>query len=163
MQKLHYVFIDGSTKDIPIDETKECVKIRREEIPANVKYMDFMPELFTAEAGDEGFMLIPSVEGSHHSALTFFRPRENCEEIFPESSMPIYACQRGDHTILAIVTGMKFDYSLVSGVCDGKYYLYPRFILDETELYEDIEVRFIHFHGDVRYPELAHLSEIPIG
>lgn len=155
MQKLHYVFIDGSTKDIPIDETMECVKIRREEIPVNVKYMDFMPELFTAEAGDEGFMLIPSVEGSHYSALTLFRPRENGEEIFPESSMPIYACRRGDLTILAIVTGMKFDYSLVCGVRDGKYYLYPRFILDGAEAYEDIEIRFIHFHGNVRYPELA--------
>ena len=155
MQLLRCVLLDSTIKNISIAEPEEKLIIEKNSIPDNIKYLDVFPDYLTAYTGDEGFMLIPSVEGSHHSALTFFRPRENCEEIFPESSMPIYACRRGNHTILAIVTGMKFDYSLVIGVCDGKYYLYPRFILDETELYEDIEIRFIHFHGDIRYPELA--------
>ncbi|MBR4210808.1 MAG: hypothetical protein IKR84_00250, partial [Oscillibacter sp.] len=78
-----------------------------------MEYIDVMPESFSAETGTEGFLLIPSIEGSHYSALTFFRPREDGEEIFPDSSMSFYACRRGRQAALAIVTGMKYEYALV--------------------------------------------------
>ena len=155
MQLIRCVLSDGSVKEISIPEPEERLVISKNSLPDNIKYLDVLPDYLTADAGDEGFMLIPSIEGSHYSALTFFRPRENCEEIFPDSSMPIYACRRGDHTILAIVTGMKFDYSMVIGVRDGRYCLYPRFLLNGACAYEDIEIRFLHFRGAVRYPELA--------
>ncbi|MBQ9774546.1 MAG: hypothetical protein IJW17_00760 [Lentisphaeria bacterium] len=157
MQLIRCVLLDDTVKDISIAEPEESLIIRKNSIPDNTKYLDVMPEYLTANVGDEGFMLIPSIEGSHYSAQTMFRQREKCEEVFPENSMPVYACRRGDHTILAIVTGMKFDYSLVIGVRDGRYYLYPRFILDGAEAYEDIEIRFLHLRGDVRYPDVARL------
>ena len=87
--------------------------------------------------------------------MTFFRPREDCEEIFPESSMPLYACRRGNQAVMVIVAGMKFDYSLVLGVKNGKYYLFPRFILDGKAPYEDITLHLVRFSGNVRYPEMA--------
>ena len=155
MQKLHFVLMDGSERTGEIDAPADSLTIRKEEIPAGVKYVDVMPDYFSAETGTDGFLFIPSIEGSHYSALTFFRPRENCEEIFTESSMPIYACRRGNEAILAVVAGMKFEYSLVIGVRDGRYYLYPRFILDGKGAYENIEIRFLHLSGAVRYPELA--------
>lgn len=155
MQLIRSVLLDGTVKDIPVRELEGSLIISKNSLPDNIKYLDVLSDCFTANAGDEGFMLIPSIEGSHYSALTFFHPRENCEEIFPDSSMPIYACQCGGHTILAIVTGMRFDYSLVMGVRDGKYYLYPRFLLNGTRAYEDIEIQFLHLYGDIRYPELA--------
>ena len=83
-------------KDISIPEPEERLVIRKDSLPDNVQYLDVMPDYFTAEAGDKGFMLISSIEGSHYSALTFFRPRENCEEVFPDSSMPVYACRRSE-------------------------------------------------------------------
>ena len=155
MQKLHFVLMDGAEQSRDIEDPVNLLTIRREEIPADVKYIDVMPDYFSAETGTDGFLLISSIEGSHYSALTSFRPREDCEEIFPDSSMPLYACRRGNQAILAIVTGMKFDYSLVLGVRDGRYYLYPRFILNGAGAYEDIEIRFLRFSGAVRYPELA--------
>jgi len=155
MQLIRCVLSDGSVKKISIPEPVEKLVISQNTLPDNIDHLDVLPDYLTADAGDEGFMLIPSIEGSHYSALTFFRPRENTEEIFPDSSMPVYACRRGDHTVLAIVTGMKFDYSMVIGVRDGRYYLYPRFLLNGARAYEDIEIRFLHFNGAVRYPELA--------
>ena len=155
MQLIRYVLSDGTRKDIPIEEPADRLVIGKDSLPDDLQYLDVLPDYFTANAGDEGFMLIPCIEGSHYSALTFFRPRENVEEVFPDSSMPLYACRRGGQTVLAIVTGMKFNYSLVLGVRDGRYYLYPRFRLNEEKAYEDIEIRFQHFSGAVRYPELA--------
>ena len=157
MQKLRFLLMNGAELIREAEEPSNYLKIRKEEIPADTKYIDVMPDYFSAETGTDGFLFIPSIEGSHYSALTFFRQRENCEQIFPESSMPIYACQRNSKTILAIVVGMKFEYSLVIGVRNGQYYLYPRFILDGTEAYEDIEIHFKHLCGNLRYPELARV------
>lgn len=155
MQKLRFVFMNGSEQVQEVKDPSDIFTIRKEDIPADVKYVDVMPDYFTAETGMDGFLLIPSIEGSHYSALTFFRERENDEEIFTQSSMPIYACRRGLNAVMAIVDGMKFDYSLVIGVRDGKYYLYPRFNLEGDGAYEDIEIHFIHFSGETRYPEMA--------
>ena len=157
MQKLCFVLNSGAELIREIEEPSDILKIRKEDIPEDTKYIDIMPDYFSAETGTEGFLFIPSIEGSHYSALTFFRQRENCEQIFPESAMPIYACRRNSKTILAIVVGMKFEYSLVIGVRDGRYYLYPRFILDGAGAYEDIEILFKHLDGDLRYPELARV------
>ena len=156
MQILRYVFMDGSSRCEEIAEPQGRVVIARDAVPENVKYMDFMPEHFTAETGDDGFLMIPSVEGSHHSALTLFRTREDYEEIYPESSMPVYAWVRNGKGQLAIVAGMSFEYSLVCGVRGGKYYLYPRFNLDGEAPYEDIIVDFMDFCGEnARYQEMA--------
>lgn len=155
MQKLRFVFADGKEQIREIADPAELFVLRKEEIPSGTKHIDVMPELFTAQAGEEGFLLIPSIEGSHYSALTFFRTREDGEEIFPESSMSFYACRRGKRAVMAIVAGMRYDYSLVIGVRNGAYYLYPRFVLDGAEAYEDIEIRFVRFSGETRYPEMA--------
>lgn len=155
MQKLRFTFMDGTEKIREIDDPSDHFVLSKKDIPAGVKHIDLMPDLFTAETGGEGFLFIPSIEGSHYSALTFFREREDQEEIFPDSSMPIYACRRGKQTVMAIVTGMKYDYSIVLGIRNGKYYLYPRFILDGAEAYEDIEIHFLRFSGETRYPEMA--------
>ena len=138
MQKLHFVFMDGREEDREIGDPSELFTLLAGEIPAGVKYIDVMPDRFTAETGDQGFMLIPNVANPHsgHSALTRFRPREDCEEIFTESSMPVYACCRNGAGELAIVTGMEFEYALVVGVKDGRYYLFPRFGLDGRRPYE---------------------------
>ena len=155
MQKIRFVFTDGREEPRETGEPAEVFTLPREEIPEGVKYIDVMPDFFSAETGTEGFLLIPSIEGSHYSGLTFFRPREDCEEIFPDSSMSFYACRRGRQAVLAIVDGMKYEYALVLGVRSGRYYLYPRFILNGAGAYEDIVIHFEHFDGEVRYPELA--------
>lgn len=155
MQKLHFVFMNGTEEIREIDEPSESFILRKEDIPSGVRHIDVMPEFFTAKTGEDGFLLIPSIEGSHYSALTCFKPREDCEEIFPESSMTFYAYRRGTRAVMAIVSGMRYEYSLVIGVRDGGYYLYPRFVLEGAGAYEDIEIRFVHFHGNTRYPEMA--------
>ena len=69
--------------------------------------------------------------------------------------MTFYACRRGSRAVMAIVTGMQYEYSLVLGVRDGRYYIYPRFTLEGRPAYEDIEIHFLHFSGGTRYPEMA--------
>ena len=156
MQKLRFVFTDKTVQEMEVPDFDEVLNIPADSIPENVQYIDLMPEYFTAETGDDGFMLIASIEGSHYSALTRFRPREDFETIFPESSMPVYGYARNGKGILAIVTGMQFEYSLVLGAKNGTYYLYPRFNLNGAKPYEDIEIHFRYFEGDkARYQEMA--------
>ena len=155
MQKLHLVMMDGSERDLPVPEPEDTITVPRGSLPENIKSLDLMPGYFTAGTTSGGWAMIPSVEGSHYSALTRFRQRDDVEEIFPDSSMSVFAWNTGNQAVLAIAEGMKYDYSLVLGVKNGIYYLYPRYILDGKAPYEDIRIRLIRFSGKVRYPEMA--------
>ena len=66
MQKLHFVFMDGTEQVRETEEPSELFILHKDDIPAGVEHIDVMPGFFTAETGDEGFMLIPCYEGSHY-------------------------------------------------------------------------------------------------
>lgn len=157
-QNLHCIMMDGTVRDIPVKKTGKKVMIEKDTLPGNIDYFDFMPDYFTAETGDDGFMLVPNVTVPHsgHSSLTFYHPRKDGEEIFTENSMPVYACVRNGSGEMAVVTGMQFEYSLVLGVKNGKYYIFPRFHLNGKKPYEDIVIEFMEFTGkDARYQNMA--------
>ena len=84
MQKLHCVMMDGSVKDVAIRNPEAKVTIGKDLLPENIDHFDFMPDYFTAETGDDGFMLVPNVTVPHsgHSSLTFYHPRKDGEEIY---------------------------------------------------------------------------------
>lgn len=112
------------------------------------EYVDFLFDCFCAAAGEAGYFVLP-FEAQTGIYLTRFRPRADTEYVSGFSCMGCYGWNRGREGTLAVVTGMKYDYGLVSGVRDGKYYVYPRFFLDGDPLYEEISVRLYHLeHGD---------------
>ena len=76
MPKLRFIFMDGTEQIREIEEPSKLFILHKDKIQSGVKYIDIMPDFFTAEAGDDGFMLIPCYEGSHYSAQTFFRQRD---------------------------------------------------------------------------------------
>ena len=88
------------------------------------------------------------MENNGHAALTLFRERPDIETVFPDNVMPIYGICRDNFAILAIVSGMSLDYSLICGVKDGAYYLYPRFILNGEIPYENIKIKFFRLNSD---------------
>jgi len=156
MASLSLRFADGRVeKREAIVENGRFVA-NKDSIPDGVERVDVMPDAFTAKAGDQGFLLIPSVEGSHHAATTFFKERQDVESVFNGNSMPVYGiCVNGKAT-LAVVSGMSFEYSLIAGVKGGFYYLYPRFDLNGSRPYEDIEIRFFELSGaDASYAGMA--------
>lgn len=147
MFSLRYEFMDGSTKIVSIPDFSRELVLKVNDLPENLSYVDIFPEYFTAETGELGSFVIPSVEGSHHAAQTFFTKRVDVETCYPESSMPIFGICRENEAIMALVTGMRFEYSLIVGVHQGNYYLYPRFVLNGERAYEDIEITYITLNG----------------
>ena len=149
-------FADGHSERREITVANGKALVKKESIPDNVLSIDFMPDGFAAKAGDNGFFLIPSIEGSHHAALTFFRERPDAEYVFPDSSMPVFGFSSEGKATLAIVVGMTYEYALVVEVKAGAYRMHPRFILNGERPYEDIEIIFFELHGaDAGYAGMA--------
>ncbi len=97
---------------------------------------------FEAEAGEDGYFLIPTVgEQNRPSGLVRFRPRPDMEECYSAHDLPVFGIKRGNHAILAVVSGADSNYSLIFGVKNNRYYLYPRF---ETPA----EVTLFELEGD---------------
>ncbi len=71
--------------------------------------------------------------------------------------MPLYGVKKGDEAFVAIVKGLRYEFSMVVDVKDGKYEIYPRFLLEDlhTKPYEDIIIDFTHFKG-----KKAHYSSM---
>lgn len=115
-------------------------RLSRDVIGENCVYVDFLFDCFTAKQGNAGYFVLP-FEAENGVHITRFTPREDTEHVSVFSCMGCYGWNKGDSGILAIVTGMKYDYSLVAGVKGGNYYAYPRFLIDEDYPYEDISVR----------------------
>jgi uncharacterized protein DUF5696 len=128
------------------------------EVPANTDSIEFFLDDFTAATGDKGFYIVPNPhqDTNRNTAQTFFRERPDCESFFPNSNMPIFAISHKSKAILAVVTGMPLDYSLVVGVLEGNYYIRPRFILDGRSPFEAIEIHFLELdEGNADYSGIA--------
>lgn len=128
-----------------VEENNGCtvVTLRKSLESGKIRYIDFDYRGEVARSGDNGYMVIPN-EGM----ICTFREREDTEYIAERYAMPIFGVKSDKNTYLAIVTGMPYNYSLVSGVKDGKYYIFPRFNINGDPLYEDIGVSYITLTGD---------------
>ena len=157
MIKLHYIFPDGRCEEKAYSGCDKKLIIPASSMPAGVKAVEIHDDRFAASAGENGYILMPNIEnGSHHSFITFFKDREDCEETFRGNNIEIYGICRDNHATLAIIRGMKFDFELTLGVKAGRYTLVNRFCLDGEPAYEDIEIDFISFCGaDVSWQTMA--------
>ncbi|MBO4631710.1 MAG: hypothetical protein J5858_07285 [Lentisphaeria bacterium] len=143
---------NGALEKAVVQAADGCrVILKRSAVPIDAESICFYDEDFSAEAGDSGFFLMPSLYYCHDTMLTRFTNRADTEGVYPENDMPLYACSRNGKMILAIVEGMEMDYELVIGVKDGHYYLYPRFRL-ETGMDEDIVIRYYLLSGEDSTP-----------
>ena len=156
MAFINLVFTDGRSEKREVAISNGKLLIKKDSLPEKVDHIDFMPGSCTAKVGDKGFFMLPSMEGSHHFIQTFFKERPDVECVFPESSLPVYGFCREGKATLAVVTGMRFEYSVVAGVKAGQYYLYPRFLLNGEKPYEDIEILFFDLSSsDASYAGMA--------
>ncbi len=151
--------ITFSGKELPITPEIEkngnvtTVKISKALNTEDVKYIDFEYMENIAAAGDEGYMI-----GANEGSLTYFKEREDAEYVADRYATPVYGAKTADNSFLAIVTGMAYDYLLVTGVKNGKYYIFPRFTIDGDKMYEDIVVNFYELEGeDANYSGMARL------
>lgn len=111
--------------------------------------------LFTAEAGDEGYFVVPYREVCF---LTRFLSREDEDYTTPSLILPMAGMKKGDQAYLAVFEGMKHDARIRVRVENGRYTLSCTYDLDRITLYEAPSVRVYTLEGaDATYSGMARL------
>lgn len=135
--------------------TKDNVyKIKRSDISEGLEYIDIICEEFYAKTGDDGYYVIADFS-SKGSELCFFNEKKDNERIFKQNLMPIFGVKKAGRCVLVIVEGFKYEFTLVFGVKNGEYYIYPRFYLNGNVPYEDISLKIIELDTSATYSEMA--------
>ena len=140
------VLSDGSCIEKNIEIKGNVAVLPVEDIPGNCEYVDFLYDYFTAEAGDCGYFVLPfgTQDGVYR---TNFIQRQDTEFVSLFSCMGCYGYYNGAVGILGVMEGMRYDYGLVAGVKNGRYYAYPRYLIERDRPYEDISIRFFTVPG----------------
>lgn len=140
---------------IIVDGEKTIVKLSKDKIPADIKYIDFLYDYFIAKTGDDGYFVLP-LNCEQGVCTTYFKERNDTEFATNFSHLCCYGYKKENGGIFGVVTGCKEYYAIVAGVKEGVYYAYPRFMLDGFSPYEDIEIEYYNLEiGD--YSEMARL------
>ena len=145
---------DNNGRNYTAIEYSNTYTVSKEKIPKGVEYIDFIAEEFDAKSGDSGYYVIADYE-KKGSRLCFFNDKPDCERIFRQDLLPIFGVKKADRTLLMIVEGMKYEFSIVVGVKNNEYYIYPRFYLKGKTVYEDICIRVLPLDKDTTYSDMA--------
>lgn len=155
--KVRYVYEDGRIAEREIEPVKAeygfWAGISSENLPSGIKHVDFLYDYFCANAGDDGYFLVPRGP-EDGTVLTYFKERENCERESTFVHLGCYGFCSGKESVIGIVTGMRCSLGLIERVYNGKYELFPRFYLDGDAAEEDIRVEF-HKTENTDYSALA--------
>ena len=152
--------VSGETVDIAVETVRqggaravENVKVEvtdgmarfvwpRARIPSDAVCVSVKPAFSVARKGEEGYYVTPS------GALCTFRLDNGNYALrknwFP---MPVYGMKTPRTAFVAIVTGMKYDFSLVANAKDGVYSCFISFDMDVAHAYEDIAVDYVFLSG----------------
>ncbi len=146
--------LDNFGREYIATEENNVVTLKKEEIPADIEYLDFLDEEFTAKSGDSGYYVIADF-GRKGSRLCYFNDKPDSERIFKQDLLPLFGVKKADKTQLIIVEGLKPEFSIVVGVKNNEYYIYPRFNLKDQTAYEDIRIRVLTLDKDATYSDMA--------
>lgn len=150
---------DGSR--IPVmsraEEKDDCVVITlpKEAVPEHADHLDFAPDYLSSGVDPDGYMVVPRGTREGGAMLCRFHERADTEYIADSNYMPLWGFRTGEQTVLAVVTGMAWDYQLVAGVRNQVYYAYPRFTVDPETTYEDLQVTYYRLPKGSGYNEMA--------
>ena len=147
--------LDGSYKELEYKienyTDRTVVTISKETDGSLIDKIDFEYIENIACDGDEGYFVIPN-----DGILCTFKGHSDGEYISDRYEMPIFGVKTNKQCFVAVVSGMAYNYYLVNGCKDGKYYIYPRFNIDGDEFYEDIVVTYYWLKGgDANYSGMA--------
>ena len=136
---------------------KIIASIKKTDLPTDVCYLDFCPEFLTSGKDENGYSFAPRGTKEGGTMLTYFTERADAEYISDSNQMPIFGFKTSEDSIFAVVTGMTYEYKIVVGVKDGKYYIYPRFYLNGKNLYEDAVVEYYVLPKGSDYNDMAKI------
>ena len=144
-----FVMKDGRTEALALPlvacgEGKWSVRLAKEAVPDEAKWLEVVPDFMTAKKGDAGYWM------NGRGVYGRF-DRDEGENRLWRSQMPLYAVKRGDTLHFARMKTYRFDYDLVVKVRKGNYEVFPRIRFDKVReyfpLYDDVEIEFARLDG----------------
>ena len=119
-----------------------AVRVRREELPAGLASVTVLPEFASAKTGEPGYFVMPNGElGTFHEQ----NGERTARNYMP---MPVFGMKNPRATFAAIVTGMPYEFTLVTKAKDGVYTIVPRFELAGRPAYDDLAVDYHLLSGE---------------
>ena len=153
--KVIRTFTDGKTSEEILKLEKLNGSTYRLQIPVakigtrswkkwkDVEHIDIKLTDASANKGDDGYWVLADGRmGLFNHDKGIIKERRN--------PMPLYGVKKGESAFVGIVKGLKYEFSMLVEVKDGKYEIFPRFHIKEinTKPYEDIIIDFTYFKGD---------------
>ncbi len=128
--------------------------VKKGAVPTGTKAVRFDIPYFNATAGDDGYYVIADID-HRGSQLCYFREKDNYDVSYKQDLMPIWGVKTSNGTVLGVADGMKYCLYMHLGIRDGEYYLYPEFILDGDEPYEDISIELYTLGTEADYSAMG--------
>ncbi|MGN1367327.1 MAG: DUF5696 domain-containing protein [Aristaeellaceae bacterium] len=125
---------------------------------SGVAAVEYAPLMGAASAGDRGGYVLPHGHGDTalgDSILCTFRPREDCRVVTGGPEMTMFGVLREEGSYMAVISGMTYEYELVTSVQAGQYRCYPRVPLDGAAPYEPIRVEYVPLPEGADYNDVA--------
>lgn len=149
--KLLVVGKDGKTTEEVVKLEKIGTDTMRLRIPfkrysrnrwLQIKHIDILSDDAAAKKGDPGYWVSPD------GRLGEF-DKDNGTVGEARSPMQMYGFKKGDEAFVAIVKGLKYEYTLFVEAKNGEYKMFPRFNIAQIgmPIYEDLIIDFTYFKG----------------
>lgn len=139
--ELTFIFADKRVekKTLAVDPDAKgtvTVLLKRNELPPHLGTLAVLPDFASARTGEEGHFVMPNGE------LGTFHEQNGVRTARNYMPMPVFGMKNPRATFVAIVTGMPYDFTLVTQAKDGVYTIVPRFELAGRPAYDDIAVEY---------------------
>ncbi len=145
------IYEDGREEFLPLgistDGNVTTCTLKKSDVPKGTKYADFILCDFEASEGEDGYFVMPggATEGTH---LVRFNSGHKEGEVFNEFAyIGCIGVKKDNLCGVCIAVGERYDFASIFTAKDGKYTLYPRFLLDGDEPYEDLSVEMHLLEG----------------
>lgn len=131
---------------------KITVTLKKEDVGEGVKYVDVLSDMFSASAGGEGYMVIPTINGTY---LCKYGEKKDVSYLSEVNIMPVFGVKKENEAFIAVGVKMQYDFRCGVAVKDGKYFAFARFMLDGDAPYEDIELEIYMLPVSATYADMA--------
>jgi hypothetical protein len=137
---------DSVKLTLPVDAFKNAESVR------------LLPELSAAEAGDEGYYIIPRKISIGGDILTKFKEREDVTYTLKKPILSAYGIKKADFTVyIRIERNYKYGFETV--VNEGKYTLCPLFDFTQNDKpYDDIRLEIFFLPENAAYADMARIE-----
>ncbi len=118
------------------------VTVKRSELPQGVAAVEVLPDFASAKTGEDGYFIMPNGEfGTFHE-----QNGERTASVY--MPMPVFGMKNPRATFVAIVTGLPYDFTLLTRAKNGVYTIVPRFELAQCASSDDISISYHLLSGE---------------